>query len=191
MGGNKISWRRAKENLSDIEFEKIFVFFLFCSYPDPAIVNNLFADFWKFYYTTFLINLYHFPYFELTKNPRNNIISFSSILYWLRSIKNLRMRTTYFLVMVFGHRLSVGLMKSKIVKVKPFYYCLTDYLPAITEFSIFRATLVYTVHGWVRVSSEKEISKRFLYVYFINVLPKRETKYFWRPIANGTPGTNW
>ena len=47
------------------------------------------------------------------------------------------MRTTYFLVTVFGHCLSVGLMKSKIVKVKSFYNYLTNHLPAITEFSFF------------------------------------------------------
>ena len=48
------------------------------------------------------------------------------------------MRTTYFLVLVFGHRWSVGMMKSKIIKKgKSFHSYLTHHLPAITEFSFF------------------------------------------------------
>ena len=46
------------------------------------------------------------------------------------------MRTTYFLVGVFGHRWNVWLMKSKIVKVKSFQNHLTYYWTPITEFSI-------------------------------------------------------
>ena len=49
----KIPWPRAKESLSDVGLENIFVF-EFCSSPDSAIVKNLSADFWKFYYTTIL-----------------------------------------------------------------------------------------------------------------------------------------
>ena len=55
------------------------------------------------------------------------------------------MRTTYFFVLVFGHRWSIGLMKSKIVKVKSFYNYLHHHLPANTEFSSFLATLLYTL----------------------------------------------
>ena len=46
------------------------------------------------------------------------------------------MHTTYFLVLVFGYRWNVGLMKSNLVKVKSFYNYLTHHLPAIIEFSI-------------------------------------------------------
>ena len=41
---------------------------------------------------------------------------------------------------------SVGLMKSKIVKVKSFYNHLTHHFPAITEFPIVWATLLYIIH---------------------------------------------
>ena len=52
------------------------------------------------------------------------------------------MGTTYFLVLVFWHRWSVGLMTSKIVKVKSFYNNLNHHLPSIAEFSIFGHTIV-------------------------------------------------
>ena len=54
-----IPWPGAKESLSDVGFENIF-FFKFCSSPERAIVENLFADFRKYYYTTFLMNLHIF-----------------------------------------------------------------------------------------------------------------------------------
>ena len=91
------------------------------------------------------MNLHHFPYFDLAKKSmKKNIITFSGIPYWLRSIKNLRMRTTNILVLVLGHRWNVGLMKSKIVKVKSFQNSLAYLMHTITEF--FWDTLVYTVH---------------------------------------------
>ena len=98
-----------------------------CSSPDPAILKNLFADFRKFYYTTFLLNLHDFPYFDPTKNSTKFFfISFAGIPYWLRSIKkNLRICTMYFLVLVLRHCWRVGLMKPKIVEVKSFYNYLT------------------------------------------------------------------
>ena len=120
-GGCKIPWQRAKESLSDVEFEKIFVFW-FC-----------------FDYITFLMNLHHFPYFDPTKkSAKKNIIRFSGIPYWLRSIKNICACAQR----IFGHNWSIGLMKSKIVEVKSFYNYLTHHLPAIREFSICWATLM-------------------------------------------------
>ena len=77
------------------------------------------------------MNLQHFPYFDPTKNPRKKITSFSGIPYWLRSIKKIAHAHNVFLGFgFFWHRWNVGLMKSKIVKVKLF--CI--HLPAITEF---------------------------------------------------------
>ena len=43
-GGSKIPWLRAKESLSDVELEKIVVFW-FCSSPDPAIIKKTFRGF--------------------------------------------------------------------------------------------------------------------------------------------------
>ena len=89
-----------------------------------------------------------FPYFDQNKNPRKkNILSFCGIPYWRRPSKNLRIRTTYFLVWVW-HRWSVGLMKSKIVKVKLFENYLTHHLPAITEYSIFLGHPYVYVEVW-------------------------------------------
>ena len=77
----KIPWSRAKERLSDVGFEHIFVF-KFCSSPHPEIVKNLFADFRKFWNTKSFMNLHNFPYFTQPKNPwKKNWISFSSIPY--------------------------------------------------------------------------------------------------------------
>ena len=45
-----------------------------------------------------------------------------------------------FFVLVFWHRLSVGLMKSKILKVKSFYNYLTHHLPLSQRFQFFWAT---------------------------------------------------
>ena len=86
-GCSKIPWQREKESLSDVEF-KFFFGFLILFITRSSDLKNLFADFRKFYYTTFLMNLHHFPNFDLTKkSAKKNIISFSGIIYWLRSIK--------------------------------------------------------------------------------------------------------
>ena len=50
-----------------------------------------------------------------------------------------------FLVLVFGRHWNVGLIKSKIVKAKLFHNYFTRHLSAITEFSIFWATLMYNI----------------------------------------------
>ena len=42
-GGSKIPWQ-AKESLSDVDFDNIFVFY-FCSSPQPAIVKETFWGF--------------------------------------------------------------------------------------------------------------------------------------------------
>ena len=113
--------------------------FWFCSFPDPAIVKNLFADFRKFYYT---IISYEFTSFSIFW-PNQKISEKKYYKFQQHSLltalpkQNLRMRTTYFLVLVFRHRWRVGLMKSKILTVKSFYNYPIYHLPAITEFSFF------------------------------------------------------
>ena len=128
-GKRKLEWRRVR---------KYIYVFKFCSSPDPAIVKKPFHGFWKFYYKTFLMNLDNFSYFDPIKNMQKKCYEFQrhSLLTALHE-KNLRMHTMYLLVLVFGHCWSVGLMKSKIVKVKSFYNYLINHLPAITEISIF------------------------------------------------------
>ena len=97
-----------------------YIRFLFCSSPDPAIVQNLFADSWKFLFTKFLINLHFVPYFDPTKKSvKKNIISFRGIPYLLRSIRKYAHAHNVFFG--FGYCWNVGLMKSKLVKVKSFY----------------------------------------------------------------------
>ena len=72
--------------------------------PLKLFLKN-FADFRKFYYTTFLVNLHHFSYFDPTKKSANFFFyNFQrhSLLTALRG-KNLRMRRMHFLVLVFKH----------------------------------------------------------------------------------------
>ena len=68
------------------------------------------------------MNLHNFPYFDPTqKSKEKNILSFSGIPYWLRSMKKISQAHN----VVFGYGFwaslevwNVGFMKSKIVKVK-------------------------------------------------------------------------
>ena len=64
-----IPWPGAKESLSDVGFENIFVF-KFCSSPERAIVKNLFADFRKFITEHFLWIYIIFNILTQPKNPR-------------------------------------------------------------------------------------------------------------------------
>ena len=105
---------------------------------DPAIVTPFYRIFRNFITQHFLWIYIIFHILTQQKNPRNP--------YRLRSIKNSAHAHKVFLGLgfwVFGHRWSVGLIKSKKVKVKSFYNYLSHHLPAITEFSIFWATLLY------------------------------------------------
>ena len=63
-GKRKLEWRRVRIY---IRFFKI----LFISRSSNC--KNLFADFQKFYYTTFLMNLNHFQYFDHTKKISKKI----------------------------------------------------------------------------------------------------------------------
>ena len=117
-GGSKIPWQRAKKSLSDVDFENTLVFFILFI-PWSSDCKKPSGGFSEILMHKISCELHHFPYFDPTKKSAKK--SFSGIPYWLQSIKkNLRMRTMYFLVLVFRHRWSVGLMKSKIVKVKSF-----------------------------------------------------------------------
>ena len=93
----------AKESLSNVGFENIFVF-NFAHPPSEQLEKNLSADFRKFYYATFLMNLHHFSYFDPTKKSAFSFYNFRwhSLLTALLE-KNLSMRTMYFLVLVFEH----------------------------------------------------------------------------------------
>ena len=55
----------------------------------PKKYKKNFADFRKFYYTTFLVNLHHFSYFDPTKIPRFFFIILSGIPCWLRSVEKI------------------------------------------------------------------------------------------------------
>ena len=57
------------------------------------------------------MKLHHFPYFDPTKkSTKKNIISFSGIPYWLRSIKKSAHEHNVFFGSGFGHRWNIGLI---------------------------------------------------------------------------------
>ena len=106
----------AKENLSDVdvEFENIFVF-LILLILQSSDCKKPFRGFSEILIHKISYELHHFPYYDLTKkSAKKNIISFSGIPCWLRSIKNSAMRTTYYLVWVSRQRWSVGLINSNL-----------------------------------------------------------------------------
>ena len=79
-----IWWVRLLEN------DFTFTIFDFVHYSSARCskTKTKFADFWKFYYTTFLVNLHHFSYFDPTKNPQFFFKTiFSGIIHWLRPWK--------------------------------------------------------------------------------------------------------
>ena len=93
-GGSQIPWQRAKESLSDVEFEKIF---WICSSPDTAIVKKPFHGFSKILLYKISYEITSFCLFYPTKKSAKKIISFSGIPILTALHKNiLRMRTTYF-----------------------------------------------------------------------------------------------
>ena len=125
----KLEWCRVKKN---IRFLNLFI-------PRSSDCKNNFSRILGNFIRRHVVWIYII--FHILTQPKireNKYSKFQrhSLLTALHK-KNLRMRTTYFLVLVFGHRWSVGLMKSKIVKVKSFYNNLIHHLLAITEFLIF------------------------------------------------------
>ena len=89
-GKRKLAWCRVRKNIR----------FLILFIPRSSDCKNLFTNFRKFHYTTILMNLHHFSYFDPNKK-------FISIPYWLRSVKKSKK---------YAHCWSIGLIKSKIVK---------------------------------------------------------------------------
>ena len=103
-------WQGAKESLSDVELENIFVYLILFIPRCSDCKKTLSRIFWNFntQYFLWIQIIFHI----LTRPKISTKKIFSGIPNWLRTIKkNLRMRTTYFLVLVFGHRWNVGLMK--------------------------------------------------------------------------------
>ena len=76
------------------------------------------------------------------QKPKNTLCACADFFNGAQAIRNAAETYNIFFAdfLVFGHRWRVGLMKSKIVKVKKFYNYLAHHLPAITEFSFFWAT---------------------------------------------------
>ena len=65
QGQRKLEWRRVRK----------YIRFLILFIPRSSICKkNLIADFRKLYYTTFLMNLHHFPYFDPTKKSAKKIV---------------------------------------------------------------------------------------------------------------------
>ena len=136
-GKRKLEWRRARKYIR---------FFLILFIPRVSNCKNLFADS-RFYYTTFLKNLHHFPYFDPTK--KSAIIFFYNFQRHSYNIcassVTAHAHNAIFVILVWA-------LLARIVdeiensKSKSFYNYLTHHLPAITEFSFFWDTLLYNVH---------------------------------------------
>ena len=72
--GSKTPWQKAKDSLSDVEFEKIF-FEKVCSSPDPVIVKKTFAQIFGNYITQHFLWIYIiFHILTQPKNHRKNIL---------------------------------------------------------------------------------------------------------------------
>ena len=61
----KTMYIRVSQNAT-FENDFTFTIFDFVQYAAENLSLKKIADFWKFYYTTFLVNLYHFSYFDPT-----------------------------------------------------------------------------------------------------------------------------
>ena len=137
-GKRKLEWRRVRK----------YIRFLILFIPRSSNCKKPFRGFSEILIHKISYEFTSLSIFYQIKNSEKYIISFSGTPYWLHSIEKIcacAKRIFWFWFLCIAGR-SLGLMKSKIVKVISFYNNQPSFAPGYRIFNFFSDTLMY-IHG--------------------------------------------